>query len=198
MSHLKETELLALIREPGKKRPAHLANCPACREKLAATERLVAHVQSSFPLPEDLNERTFRALPAPKPTARPLWKPLALGTAVAALAGVGVFALLPGGPVRPTPSFAQVEKAMREVNTATWTETTFSVGADGKIRTGVRYECWANVDSAQISRRPVALEKGWKRARSSSKEIERGTRSHKGVSGWRVRPGAKRKNSGQE
>lgn len=178
MSHLKETELLALAREPGKKRPAHLATCPACREKLAATERLLAHVQAPFPLPGDLNERTFRALPAPKPTARPLWKPLALGTAIAALAGVGVFALLPGGPVRPTPSFAQVEKAMREVNTATWTETTYSVGADGKERDSPRWECWAQVDSARIARRPEKLGEGWE----ASLVFTEGDRA------WYVRP----------
>ncbi len=152
MKHLEEAELLALAqnKQINKRGSAHLNTCPECQRKLAETERLVSLVRTELPLPANLSERVWRVLPEPrKKTAMP-WKPLALGTGIAALAGIVIFAALPGSPVHPTPSFAQVEKAMSEIKTATWTETRYRNKPDGTKETISQNEYTVQIHPARI------------------------------------------------
>ncbi len=152
MKHLKETELLALAQKKqiNKRGSAHLNLCPECQKKLAQTQRLVAQVQTELLLPANLSERVWHALPEPRKKTAMLWKPLALGTGIAALAGIVVFAALPGSPVHPTPSFAQVEKAMSAIKTATWTETRYRNKPDGTKETISQNEYTVQIHPARI------------------------------------------------
>lgn len=130
----------------------HLASCTRCQQEHAALVQLRSAVREKSPqVPGGLAERTWRSLP--ESGAPPRWRPLAIGTGTAALAGVLALTILPGTPIHPTPAFAQVKLAMDKVNTATWKETVYFTGQDGKEQAMSARECWAQVSSAQISYR---------------------------------------------
>lgn len=105
----------------------HLARCAACAAQLAAIQRLSAsvHAWHTVSAPAGLEGRIAAALPqtATVPTPprdRRVARRAAVGMAgVAAAIGVG-FWLLPGHPSQPTIAFADVEQAMRQVQTVSW------------------------------------------------------------------------------
>ncbi|MGC4044202.1 MAG: hypothetical protein QM758_10420 [Armatimonas sp.] len=132
---------------------AHLGSCATCQQEHTALVQLRSAVRERTPqVPDGLAERTWRTLPmVEKPRRR--WRPLAIGTGTAALAGILALTLLPGTPIHPTPAFAQVKQAMDKVNTATWKEAVYFTRQDGKEEKISDRECWAQVSSAQISYR---------------------------------------------
>ncbi len=104
----------------------HLAACPACAAEYAAIQRLDASVQArrDVPAPSAHGPRIAAALPpsAAFQTCRrtfPL-RPAAVGLAGVAAAVAAAFWFLPGQPGQPTIAFADVQKAMQQVQTVSW------------------------------------------------------------------------------
>lgn len=121
----------------------HLQTCAACRAEYAQIQALGAQAREwrAVAAPAGLQTRlaeALRQLPdtekeAPMPSTvvpfapsrpRPAvrWQPLT-GAAALAAALVGAALLLPGSPGRPSIAFADVQRAMEAVQTASWTQT---------------------------------------------------------------------------
>ena len=99
----------------------HLAACPACVAELAETRRLDSRVRAwrDVPAPAALQSRIAAALPLMSPVSvpqRPVTaRRIAVGLAGVAAATAAFFWLTPGQPGRPTIAFADVERAMQQV-----------------------------------------------------------------------------------
>lgn len=107
----------------------HLAGCPLCAAEYADIQRFDASVQAwrDVPSPSALGPRIATALPPSaifqtRRRAFPI-RPAAVGLAGAAAAVAAVFWFLPGQPGQPTIAFADVERAMQQVQTVSWVET---------------------------------------------------------------------------
>ena len=104
----------------------HLAACPACAAQYADIQRLDASVQAwrDVPAPSGLGPRILAALP-PSAILQTHRRPSLLRPAVVGLAGVAAavaaaFWFLPGQPGQPTIAFADVQKAMQQVQIVSW------------------------------------------------------------------------------
>jgi hypothetical protein len=166
MNHLTENEVLELAAghhfSYAQKR--HLAQCPDCMQRLAQTKELVALTREENPMTTtntDLQERLWTALPfVPKKRRAIPLRPIGLVSGAVLVAGTVIFFTIPGGPLRPTPSFAQVEAAMGRINTAHWTNSiTYLIYLNGKRR-GYRcvMDCWVDLDTHRLSYRTIKLE----------------------------------------
>lgn len=105
----------------------HLKACADCTAQLADIQHLGAavHAWRDLPAPSELGSRIAALLPPAvsvpmPPRDRRIVRRAAVGLAGAAAAiGIG-FWLLPGKPSQPTLAFADVEKAMQQVQIASW------------------------------------------------------------------------------
>ncbi len=104
----------------------HLAACPACAAEFAEIQRLDASVQAwrNVPAPSTLGPRIAAALPPSaafqtRRRAFPL-RPAAVGLAGLAAGLAAIFWFLPGQPGQPMIAFADVQKAMQQVQIASW------------------------------------------------------------------------------
>ncbi len=141
----------------------HLAGCAVCAAQLANIQHLQASVRAwrSVSAPAALEGRIAVALPrtasAPTPPHnRRVARRAAVGLAgVAAAIGVG-FWFLPGHPAQPTVAFADVERAMQQVQTVSWSETiVFHDRADHPVEAdSSRATYW-------LRRNPPALASRW-------------------------------------
>lgn len=101
----------------------HLARCAACAAEYAGIQRLDASVQAwhDVPIPADLEARIAAALPLAAPAAPrrafPV-RPAAVG--IASLAAAAAFWLVPGQPGQPAIAFADVKRAMQQVQIVSW------------------------------------------------------------------------------
>jgi len=108
----------------------HLAGCAACAAQLADIQRVNASVHAWHKVcaPAALEGRIAAALPRTAsvpmpPRNRRVARRVAVGLAgVTAAIGAG-FWLLPGHPSQPTLAYADVERAMQQVQTVSWNET---------------------------------------------------------------------------
>jgi hypothetical protein len=103
----------------------HLAACPACTAELTHIQRLDSSLLAwhEAPAPAGLGARIAAALPpaAPNVVRRHFpFRPAAVGLAGVSAALAAVFWFLPGQPGQPTLAFADVEKAMQQVQTVSW------------------------------------------------------------------------------
>ena len=142
----------------------HSADCPQCAAIQAETDALFQRTQTAFRSaspPSGLDFRLWRETGAgrPVPSRRlHLLRGLALGTIVAASIAGGAALLLPGSPLRPIVAFAQVEKAMGEIQIVRWRSRAIqSVGLrpDGifEIYKPKGFSVtWARLDSPILSR----------------------------------------------
>jgi hypothetical protein len=126
---------------------------------------------SAEPLNNSLREKLWEQIAAEpiattaKPTKGrvPAVRRWAFGGVAAAVAigGIAFFAL-PGTPGQPTVAFAQVEAAMAQVRTATWTETvseSLALYPDGRYEIRLRPQTatvWARLEPPTIARRTTA------------------------------------------
>lgn len=131
----------------------HLSRCADCRAQLTQTERLwtLAQTLREASVPSALKSKTLAAInrketvplsPRPAFRLRPTFAALA-----ACLAAVSVALLWPGSPVRPLPAFADVEKAMSKVQSATWTAKLTSYPQD----------FWGMTEEFWVRRSPPAV-----------------------------------------
>ncbi len=138
----------------------HLAGCAVCAAQLANIQHLQASVRAwrSVSAPAALEGRIAVALPrtasAPTPPHnRRVARRAAVGLAgVAAAIGVG-FWFLPGHPAQPTVAFADVERAMQQVETLSWMTTVHTSFAG---RTGHKSET-NSTEQTWLRRRPAAI-----------------------------------------
>lgn len=105
----------------------HLAVCPACVAELSTVQQITVQVRAwrCVAAPAALMEKISMTVSArtilPRRT-RLFWRPaVALGGCAATLAAIAL--LLPGQPAHPTIVFADVERAMAQVNTLHCTQT---------------------------------------------------------------------------
>ncbi len=168
MNHLPENELLELAagHRLSYVQKRHLAQCPDCTQRLAQIRQLVTltHEESPITMTTNLQERLWSALPSvPKKRRAILLRPIGLVSGIVLLAGVALFFSIPGSPLRPTPSFAQVEAAMEKIKTVHWTETmevrvalTYSSNGQGRAVASdtvnvMVYESWGDVANHRLS-----------------------------------------------
>lgn len=100
----------------------HLRRCDSCRTEWTRTQALWAQAKAvqGMPVPSRVYERISAAREEPNPISPPrlsrtiLWRPAA-ALAAGIAAAVAAALLLPGQPAHPTPTFADVQKAMAQV-----------------------------------------------------------------------------------
>ena len=104
----------------------HVAACPACAAEYADIQRLDASVQAwrDAPAPFTLGARIAAALPLSaacqtRPRTFPL-RPAAVGLAGIAATIAAILWFLPGQPGQPTLAYADVERAMQQVQIVSW------------------------------------------------------------------------------
>ncbi len=105
----------------------HLTQCPACTAEMAEIKTLDARVRAwqNVPAPVGLETRIAARLPAAMPApARPPMRRAAVGLTGFAAALAAAFWLVPGQPGRPTVAFADVERAMQQVQTTSYDSST--------------------------------------------------------------------------
>ncbi len=137
----------------------HLAACPACAAQLAEIKRLGASVQAwrNVPAPSNLGPRIAAALPpsAAFQTRRRAFpiRPAAVGLAgVAATVAAAVW-FLPGQPGQPAIAYADVQRAMQQVQTASWTTHDSSTDANWRVLgVGPEIVIWARRSPPAIAR----------------------------------------------
>ena len=117
----------------------HLAVCPACAAELAEARLLESRVRAwrDVPAPAGLQSRIVAALPSAPPVSAPR-RPVAVRRAAVGLVGMAAataafFWLTPGQPGRPTVAYADVERAMANVNVMAWTTEDTHYGKDGAV-----------------------------------------------------------------
>jgi anti-sigma factor RsiW len=105
----------------------HLAGCADCAAQLAGIQRLNTSVQAwrDVLAPAGLEHRIAAALPpiflAPTKTRdRRIARRAAVGLAGVAVATAAGFWLLPGHPAQPTLAYADVQRAMQQVQIVSW------------------------------------------------------------------------------
>lgn len=108
----------------------HLKHCPTCQQEWHALTQLDSL----------LHQADLAPVPAP-PTVSVL-RPLGYAGGLALAAGMALVFL------RPSPSFAQVEKALAEIRTATWKVTIES--REAQHRNTTSGTCWADLEHAQV------------------------------------------------
>jgi hypothetical protein len=148
----------------------HLKHCPHCAVELKEiTSMLAAAKPKEAVASKSLADKTRGALPLSPSQERKL-RSLGLVGGVALAAGATLLFAVPGGPLRPTPSFAQVEAAMEKIQTVHWTETMtvkgmWAFGAKGghvvdadKVSSTRVYDCWAQLEPSRLVRRLVPKE----------------------------------------
>lgn len=106
----------------------HLSACTSCAAALADIWQLHHRVQAwrDLPAPVGLGTRIAAVLPPAHPLPARLSfpvRPAAVGLASIAAALAAVLWFLPGQPGQPTIVYADVEKAMQQVQTVSWVET---------------------------------------------------------------------------
>lgn len=117
----------------------HLTQCPACTAELAESVALTARVRDwqNVPAPSGLEAGIAARLPAATPApARPTMRRAAVGLSGLAAALAAAFWLIPGQPGRPTVAFAEVEKAMQNVQSASYDIDTRACDAQGRVFQG--------------------------------------------------------------
>lgn len=107
----------------------HARRCPDCRKMLTELSATDTLLQRADYFPTEIKHQPL-----------PL-RPLGLVGGLAVATGAIVFLALPGGPLRPTSSFASVEEAMGKVKTIHWKES--SGGS-------VVWDCWADLTRRRI------------------------------------------------
>lgn len=101
----------------------HVKHCPHCAVELKEiTSMLAAAKPKEAVASKSLADKTRDALPLSRSQGRKL-RSLGLVGGVALAAGATLLFTVPGGPLRPTPSFASVEDAMSKIKTVHWIET---------------------------------------------------------------------------
>ena len=137
----------------------HLAACPACTAELAEIHRLDSRVRAwrDAPAPAGLQSRIAAALPSAPPVSAPRRRPatarrVAVGLVGMAAAGAAFFWLTPGQPGRPTIAYADVERAMQNVQTASWRIEETSDRPDHKPgNTRLTFTSWVRRDPPAIA-----------------------------------------------
>lgn len=119
----------------------HLAGCASCAAELAQIQQLDRRVRAwgDVSAPPGLGERIAAALPAaaPRPARLPLpVRRISVGLAGAVAAVSAFFWLLPGQPGHPTIAFADVERAMQQVQSVSYHMNTHIYDAQGRIAPG--------------------------------------------------------------
>lgn len=132
----------------------HLTQCRACTAELAEINTLTARVRAwqNVLAPAGLEIRIAARLPAAMP-ARPPVRRAAVGLAGFAAALAAAFWLVPGQPGRPTVAFADVERAMQNVQTVSWrsTELISANNADKSKRATIVSSNWLRRSPAAIA-----------------------------------------------
>ena len=138
----------------------HLKHCKGCTQTLSELGRVDRLVQQADYF---LTESKHRAISL---------HPIGLVGSAALAAGVVVFFAMPGGPLRPTPSFAQVEEAMGKIKTVHWTETVemhlawaFNPKGEGKAvasntTSTMVYDSWVEIPNPRMSHRVLSSSLG--------------------------------------
>ena len=137
----------------------HLAGCAGCASELAEVRRLDARVRvwREVPAPAGLGDRVADALESAPPASvsrRPLVvRRTAVGLAGLAAALVAFFWIIPGQPGRPTIAFADVEQAMQQVQTVSWTTEVQADNAQDHKPDGVKitYTNWLRRNPAAVA-----------------------------------------------
>ena len=150
----------------------HSADCSDCAAIRSEVDALFQQTQTAFRAampPSELDEHIWRKTAARRdaatPRRLPLLRGLAFGAVMTACLAGGVALLLPGSPGHPAVAFAQVERAMSEIQTATWTDTMTSewnkgTGKDKKTwkwyqERPAKFENWVQFDPPRYSLRQV-------------------------------------------
>jgi len=120
----------------------HLAGCALCAKELAEVQHLGRRVHEwrDVAAPTGLQSRIAGALPRPTFPVSPRRFPVrrvAVGLAGLGAAAAVVFWLVPGQPGRPTIAFADVEKAMQQVQTVSYDMNSRCYDAEGHVIPGV-------------------------------------------------------------
>jgi hypothetical protein len=123
----------------------HLKRCPECTQTLSELGRVDTLLKSTDYFPTETRQKVL-----------PL-RPIGLLTSVALAAGAALFFAIPGGPLRPTPSFAQVEAAMGRIHTAHWTYSiTYLNGKKQGFHSVM--DCWVDLDTHRLSYRKIKFD----------------------------------------
>lgn len=117
----------------------HLKTCPDCAAEYRAIQVLSAQARAwgDVTAPAELEARIAAALPTPERKRRITWRPVAAAVAAALFALMALFT--PGQPGRPAPAFADVERAMGAVQSASWQSEFF--WTRGRVRVS-RQRTW--------------------------------------------------------
>ncbi len=139
----------------------HLPHCPACTVELAELDALTARVHAwhNVPAPAGLEARIAATLPAaaPVPTQLPVRR-AAVGLAGFAAALAAAFWLVPGQPGRPTVAFADVERAMQQVQTVSWRTTVKArTIVNGEEKPGDKSKPYTITNTTWLRRNPAAI-----------------------------------------
>ncbi|MBB6050861.1 hypothetical protein [Armatimonas rosea] len=123
----------------------HVKQCPECTQTLTELGRVDTLLKSTDHFP-----------PETRQNALPL-RPIGLVGSAALLAGAALLFAIPGGPLRPTSSFAQVEAAMGRIHTAHWTSSITSVTYLNGKKQGYHsvMDCWVDLDTHRLSYRKI-------------------------------------------
>jgi len=158
----------------------HLAGCAACAAQLAEIRQLDARARAwrDVPAPAGLGGRIAAALPSAPPalSAPPrrmrVTRRAAVGLAGTAAVAAAFFWLLPGQPGRPTIAFADVVKAMANVNVMAWTDSSTIYGENKKVVSQGVTQVWMRHNPPAYAR--INLPGPFQPERSQTLEDQRG------------------------
>jgi hypothetical protein len=153
------------------------AECAADAESVRALFRVAAGNASTQEPDAELGARTWTRISAPgatRPVAPPPGRrvlPRRVIVSAAALAGAGTlavaFSLLPGTPIQPTVAFAQVEKALESVRTASWIETTIQYRGTGDAEEPQSMQVWVSTAPPRLIHLALPDARGMRRGYDS-------------------------------
>ncbi|MDQ2687192.1 MAG: zf-HC2 domain-containing protein [Armatimonadota bacterium] len=128
----------------------HLRTCPTCAEEYEAIQNLGLRMQAwrDVTAPAGLEARIASVLPQARQTTaqkRFTWRPLA-AVAVAGVVFAAIVLFTPGQPGQPAIAFADVERAMQNIQTARWVETTTDFNSDGSVGEQYASELWVRTE----------------------------------------------------
>src|SRR5687768_18117483 len=132
----------------------HTASCADCAKELSSLRRVDQLVLAADLVPS-ISVRGASNPDSGAPVRR--IKRAVIGSAVAAgglAVTVAIISLLPGMPASPTVAFADVERAMKSVRTASWIET-WSMWRDGKEEWAIVTEHWARLNPPAYATRDL-------------------------------------------